>query len=194
LRACRQGRQCVYERGAYVQCAPRGRRQVFMCMCVRACMRACVCMCMRACVRVCICVCMCVCARVCMCVRVCARVCARVRARACACVRACVHYARLVVGGGLAAARRDHGRQPLRAHEVPVARRLQVLHAHRVTPLRSARRKGQNGRGHQTAPRRRREFDAARETGLPLGERCRGQTRRPVAGGGDRRADTHART
>ena len=54
---------------------------VCMCMCVRACVRACVCVCMR--VRACVCVCVrmcvrvraCVCACVCVCVRVCACVC-----------------------------------------------------------------------------------------------------------------------
>ena len=49
-----------------------------VCVCVRACVCACVCVCVRACV----CVCVCVCVRACECVHACVCVCVRV----CACV------------------------------------------------------------------------------------------------------------
>ena len=63
---------------------------VYVCMCVRPCVRVFVrvCMCVPPCVRVIVCVCMCM--RVCMCVCVCVRVCMCVRAYVCLCVSVCV--------------------------------------------------------------------------------------------------------
>ena len=44
--------------------SPRRRVACVVCVCVRACVRACVCVCVRACVRACVCV---FCAHVCVC-------------------------------------------------------------------------------------------------------------------------------
>jgi hypothetical protein len=55
-----------------------------VCVCARACVRACVCVRVRVCVRVCV----CVCVRVRVCVRVCVCVCVRVCVRVCVCARA----------------------------------------------------------------------------------------------------------
>ena len=61
------------------------RACVRVCVCVRACMRACVCvMCVRVCVCVFVCVCMCTCACKCVCMHACVRVCA------CMCMCTCI--------------------------------------------------------------------------------------------------------
>ncbi len=85
-----------------------GLKKFTACVCVRACVRACVfvwcvcvcgvCVCVRVCCvsvcvwRVCVCVFVCVCVCVCACVCVCVSVCVCVRVRACvrACMRVCV--------------------------------------------------------------------------------------------------------
>ena len=61
---------------------------MFVCVCVRGCVRACVRACARA--RVCVCACAYVCVSVCVCVRVRVCVCVRVRMCVCVCVSVCV--------------------------------------------------------------------------------------------------------
>ncbi len=66
--------------------------RVYLCACMRVCVRArvCACVCLRACVSVCACACVCVRVSACVCVCLCACVCARVSVRARVCVCVCV--------------------------------------------------------------------------------------------------------
>jgi len=68
--------------------SPARHEYVYMCVCVRACMRACVRV--RACVRACVHVCVCARAHACVCVCVCVCMHVRVRLHACICLHVCV--------------------------------------------------------------------------------------------------------
>ncbi len=74
--------------GAVLKCINSSVGYIYVCVCVRACVRVCVCVCV--CVRVCVCVCACVRACVCVCVSVNMCVCVCVCLWMCVCVCMCV--------------------------------------------------------------------------------------------------------